>query len=175
MKTPKFLSSALDFIFTNTKFAWFWLFVRLYLGYEWAYAGYEKIINPVWVGAKSGVAMSGFVKGALAKTAAALPIGSHPDVSNWYAWFLQHAVQPYPVAWSYAISYGELLVGLGLILGAFTFLAAFFGFFMNLNYLFAGTVSVNPQLLILALLLMFAHKTAGYFGFDNYVLKKGRS
>lgn len=170
METPKFLKSFLNFVFTNVKFAWFWLFVRLYLGYEWTYAGYEKIINPVWVGDQSGVAISGFVKGALAKT-----VGEHPSVSGWYAWFLENAVQPFPVGWSYAISYGELLVGLGLIFGAFTFLAAFFGFLMNINYLLAGTVSTNPQLLMLALFIMLAHKTAGYFGFDHYVLKKGRS
>lgn len=169
METPKIFKSFLNFAFTSTKFAWFWLFVRLYLGYEWVYAGYEKLINPFWVGGKAGVAITGFVKGALSKT-----VGEHPDVSSWYAWFLSHAVLPHSVLWSYMISYGELLVGLGLIFGAFTFVSAFFGFFMNLNYIFAGTVSTNPQMLILGLLLMFAKKTAGYFGFDNYVLKKGR-
>ncbi len=157
-------------LFDNPKFAWLWLVVRLYVGYEWLYAGYEKIINPVWVGGKSGVAIGGFVTGALAKTA-----GEHPDVSSWYAWFLSHVVLPNAVVWSYAISFGELLVGLGLILGVLTCVAAFFGFFMNLNYLFAGTVSTNPQLLVLALLIMLAHKISGNIGLQTLVLKKGRS
>lgn len=151
-------------IFTSPKFSWIWLIVRVYVGWEWLHAGYEKLINPVWVGEKSGVAIAGFVKGALAKT-----VGEHPDVSGWYAWFLQHAVSPYANAWSYAITYGEILVGLGLIFGALTFLAAFFGAFMNLNYLFAGTVSTNPQLLVLAILIMLAHKTAGFIGLDYYL------
>lgn len=157
-------------LFNNVKFSFVWLVVRLYVGWEWLYAGYEKLINPVWVGQKAGVAISGFVNGALSKT-----VGEHPDVSSWYAWFLSHAVLPHASVWSYAITYGEILVGLGLIFGAFTFLAAFFGFFMNLNYLFAGTVSVNPQLLILSLLIMLAHRVAGTIGLDYYIDRAKKS
>lgn len=159
-----------DSIFSNTKLGVLWLVVRLYLGYEWIIAGYEKVINPVWVGPKAGVAITGFVNGALGKT-----VGEHPDVSMWYAWFLKHAVLPHASYWSHAIAYGEVLVGAGLILGGLTFLAAFFGFFMNLNYLLAGTVSSNPTMLVLALLIMLANRVAGYIGIDYYLLKTGRS
>src|SRR3989344_5543927 len=105
----------------------------------------------------------GFTKGALTKTG-----GLHPDVSLWYAGFLKGAVLPYATTWSYAITYGELLVGLGLVVGLFTSLAAFFGLSMNLNFLFAGTVSTNPQLLVLALFVMLAHKIAGFIGLEFY-------
>lgn len=159
-----------NFLFADKRLSWFWLAVRVYLGWQWLHAGYEKMINPVWVGEKAGVAISGFVNGALAKT-----VGAHPDVSSWYASFLQNCVLPNAKIWSYLITYGEILVGLGLILGALTFLSAFFGFFMNLNYLLAGTVSTNPQLLVLALLLMVAHKTSGYIGLDHYVERAGKS
>lgn len=164
------MNSLKNFIFADKRLSWFWLIVRVYLGWEWLHAGYEKIINPVWVGEKAGVAISGFVSGALAKT-----VGAHPDVSGWYAWFLQNCVLPNAKVWSYFISYGELLVGLGLILGALTFLSAFFGFFMNLNYLLAGTVSVNPQMLVLALLIMLAHKVSSHIGLDYYVERAGKS
>jgi thiosulfate dehydrogenase [quinone] large subunit len=169
MNTPRFLTSIYHFVFSNKLFSPVWVIVRLYLGWEWLHAGYEKMINPVWVGDKIGVAITGFVNGALAKTT-----GIHPDVSMWYAWFLQHAVLPYADIWSYAITYGEIAVGLGLILGAFTFLAAFFGAFMNINYLLAGTVSTNPVLLVLALFIMMAYRVAGYIGLDYYILKTGR-
>ena len=155
-----------DYIFTSPKLSFVWLIVRVYLGWQWLYAGWEKLVDPagVWIGAKTGVAINGFVAGALTKT-----VGEHPSVSMWYAWFLQHCVAPYADIWSYAITYGEILVGLGLIFGAFTFLAAFFGAFMNFNYLFSGTVSTNPQLLVLAILIMLAHKTAGLIGLDHYI------
>ncbi|HEY4505657.1 MAG TPA: DoxX family membrane protein [Candidatus Paceibacterota bacterium] len=155
------------FFFEDKRMSWLWLVVRLYLGWEWLYAGYEKIINPVWVGSTAGGAITGFVNGALAKTT-----GAHPDVQMWYAWFLNHAVLPSPAVWSHIVAYGELLVGLGLIFGALTFLSAFFGFFMNINYLLAGTVSSNPILLILALLIMLAHKTAGWIGLDYFWKKR---
>lgn len=143
--------------------SWLWLVARLYVGWAWLHAGYEKIINPVWVGDTAGGAISGFVKGALAKT-----VGEHPDVTQWYAWFLENLVLPHANLWSHAIAYGEVLVGLGLIFGLLTFLAAFFGGLMNMNYLLAGTVSSNPVLLFLTILIMLAHKTAGWIGLDYY-------
>lgn len=150
--------------FTNDKTAApLWFIVRLYLGYVWLMAGWEKVINPAWFGSGAGAAMKGFVSGALSKTG-----GLHPDVQSWYASFLQNAVLPYPVIWSYAITIGELLVGVGLIVGLFTGAAAFFGFLMNINFMLAGTVSVNPIWLVLALGIMLSHRVAGYWGLDRY-------
>ncbi|MFA6502995.1 MAG: DoxX family membrane protein [Candidatus Paceibacterota bacterium] len=140
-----------------------WLVVRLYLGYEWLIAGYEKLINPAWFGSDAGAALSGFVQGALGKTG-----GAHPDVQMWYASFLQNAVLPHVQAWSHAVTLGEMAIGLGLIVGLCTGVAAFFGFFMNLNFLLAGTVSVNPIMLVLALGIMRAHHVAGDWGLDRF-------
>ena len=122
-------------LFGDVRFAWIWLILRLYVGYEWITAGWEKLNSPAWTGAKAGSAMTGFVKGALAQTG-----GAHPAVQGWYASFLQSAVLPAPVVWSWAISIGEFLVGLGLIVGMLTGIAAFFGSVMNMNYLLAGAV-----------------------------------
>lgn len=152
-------------LFGETRWAWIWLIVRLYVGYEWLLAGYEKLINPVWFGDKAGGAITGFVNGALAKTA-----GAHPDVQGWYASFLQNVVLANPKLWSYLITIGETLVGIALILGIFTGIAAFFGSFMNVNYLLAGTVSTNPILFILAMFLVLAWKTAGWWGMDRFIL-----
>jgi thiosulfate dehydrogenase [quinone] large subunit len=152
-------------LFGETRWAWIWLIVRLYVGYEWLLAGYEKLINPVWFGDKAGVAITGFVNGALAKTA-----GDHPEVQGWYASFLQNVVLANPKLWSYLITIGETLVGIALILGIFTGIAAFFGSFMNVNYLLAGTVSTNPILFILAMFLVLAWKTAGWWGLDRFIL-----
>lgn len=138
---------------------------RLYVGYEWLSAGLEKVQSPVWAGAQAGTAITGFVKGALAKTA-----GDHPDVQGWYATFLQSVVLPNAALWSQMVSYGELLVGIALILGAFTGIAAFFDSFMNANYLLAGTVSTNPVLFAIATLLVLAWKTAGWWGLDRWLL-----
>lgn len=167
MGTPKIFGLLHEWFFENSKLAVLWLVVRLYVGYVWLMAGYDKITNPAWVGDSAGVALTGFAKGALAKT-----VGAHPDVTSWYAWFLENVVIPNADVWSYVVAYGELLVGLGLIVGLFTFTAAFFGFFMNMNFLLAGTVSSNPVLLILSLGIMLAHRVSGLWGIDGYLRKR---
>lgn len=153
------------FLFADTRMAWVWLILRVYVGWQWAVAGYEKIVSPVWVGDKAGVALSGFLSGALQKTS-----GAHPDVALWYAQFLQNTVMHNAAFFSYLVAFGELAVGVGLILGLFTGIAAFFGAFMNMNYLFAGTVSVNPLLFLLELFLILAWRVAGWYGLDRWLL-----
>src|SRR5687767_9523162 len=101
------------FLFADTRLAWFWLIVRVYVGWEWLIAGWGKLQNPAWFGANAGAALTGFVNGALQKTE-----GAHPDVSAWYAAFLQTVVLPNATLFSNLVTLGELLVGIGLILGA---------------------------------------------------------
>lgn len=156
-------SAIVHFFTASTASAPLWFVVRLYLGYIWLMAGYEKIINPAWFGSDAGAALNGFVQGALGKTS-----GAHPDVQMWYAAFLKGAVLPYLVTWSNLVAIGEVLVGVGLIIGLFTSVSAFFGFFMNMNFMLAGTVSINPTLLVLALALILARRVAGYWGLDRY-------
>jgi len=128
-------------------------------------AGWGKLNNPAWVGENAGSGVEGFLSGALEKTS-----GLHPDVSSWYGFFIENFAIPHSVFFSYLVTYGEIAVGLALILGLFTGIAAFFGTFMNLNYLFAGTVSTNPIMLFLQLFLILAWRTAGWLGLDRYVL-----
>ena len=65
---------------------------------------------------------------------------------------------------------GEVLIGVALIVGLFTGIAAFFGGFMNWNFMMAGTASTNPLLFVIAVALILAWKVAGYYGLDRYVL-----
>jgi len=153
------------FLFANTRMGWLWLIVRIYVGWEWFMAGWEKLGNPVWTGDKAGVAVSGFLQGALSKTT-----GAHPDVSMWYANFIQNFALPHAQSFSYLVTYGEIAIGVALILGIFTGIAAFFGTFMNLNFLFSGAVSINPVLLVLQIFLILAWRVAGWIGLDHYVL-----
>lgn len=161
IEEPPFAKALLE----NPKSAWLWLIVRLYVGWQWLSAGWEKVHSPVWVGKGAGAALNGFVNGALAKTA-----GAHPDVQGWYGWFLRTVIMHHPLLWSHLVAYGELLVGIALIIGLFTGIAAFFGLFMNFNYLLAGTVSTNPILLALGIALVLAWRVAGYFGVDHWLL-----
>lgn len=140
-----------------------WFVVRMDVGSQWLLAGWEKINSPAW--GTSGKAMAGFVAGALAKTT-----GANPSVQGWYGWFLQHMVLPNAGFFSFLITWGEFAVGLGLLLGILTGIAAGFGVLMNLNYLLAGTVSINPVLGVFGLFLVFSWRVCGWIGFDRWLL-----
>jgi thiosulfate dehydrogenase [quinone] large subunit len=79
-------------------------------------------------------------------------------------------VLPNAALFSYLVAIGEVLVGLGLIVGLLTGIAAFFGGLMNATFLFAGTVSSNPLMFILATWLVLAWKVAGWYGLDRWAL-----
>lgn len=166
-------SAFFRFVLADARFAPFWLIVRLYVGWEWWSAGWGKMMNPKWFGGDAGAAISGFMNGAIAKAhcASDVPVAScHVDVQWWYASFLENFVIPYPFFWSHLITIGEVLVGIALLAGFLTGVSAFFGAFMNLNFLLAGTVSVNPMLFTLGIGLMCAWKISGYIGLDYSVL-----
>ncbi len=152
-------------LFTNTTSAWIWLVLRLYLGYSWLTAGINKVTSDVWTGSNAGTAIKGFMEGALGKVEAG-------DVAGWYAWFLENIVIPNAVPFSYMVAWGEILVGLGLIVGILTGISAFFGALMNMSFLLAGTVSTNPVMFMIAMLLVMAWKVAGWYGLDRWVLPR---
>jgi thiosulfate dehydrogenase [quinone] large subunit len=144
-----------------------WLVVRVYLGYLWLDAGIGKVMEGGWIGAGAGGAVKGFAQGAIQQTT-----GAHPQVTGWYAGFLQHVVIPNAALFSYMVTFGEILVGVALILGLFTGIAAFFGGFMNASYIFAGVAGANPLMFILATWLVLAWRVAGYWGLDRWVLPR---
>ncbi len=154
------------FLFAETRIMpWIWLVVRVYLGYEWLSSSLSKWGAAAWTGDGSGAAIVGFVNGALSKTG-----GEHPDVQAWYATFLREVVLPNASLFAWLVTIGETLVGIALIVGALTGIAAFFGILMNANYLLAGTVSSNPVLIILGALVMLAWRNAGWIGLDRFLL-----
>jgi thiosulfate dehydrogenase [quinone] large subunit len=154
------------YLFQNTATAWLWLFVRLYVGYDFLIAGWHKFTTPAWMDG-SGQGILSFWQKALGTTASGQPIITF----DWYRAFLQMLVDTNSAGWfSYVIVFGELAVGLGMILGAFVGLAAAGGLTMNMAFLLAGTVSTNPVLVILQVLLILAWKNAGYLGLDRYLL-----
>lgn len=141
--------------------------VRVWLGWQWLQAGIHKVGAPAWTGENAGAAVAGFVNGAIAKAA-----GENPVVQGWYASFLENFVLPNTKLFGYLVAYGEVLVGIGLILGAFTGFAALAGAFMNLNFMLAGTLSTNPILYTAAFIVIAGIRYAEYYGLDNYLRPK---
>lgn len=140
-----------------------WFVVRMNVGAAWLLAGWEKVTDPAW--GTSGVGLTGFAKGAIAGAS-----GAHPSVQGWYAWFLQHVVLNAAGLFSFAVTWGELLVGLGILFGVLTGIAAGFGVLMNLNYVLAGTVSINPVIGTMGLFLILSWRVCGWIGGDRWLL-----
>lgn len=153
------------FLFNSTAMAWVWLVVRIWLGYQWIQAGLHKITDPAWM--QTGFALKGFWERAVA-----IPEQGRPLIAfGWYRDFIQYLLDTGSYAWfARLVTYGELLIGVVLVVGAFVGIAAFFGALMNWNFMMAGAASTNPVLFTLAILLILGWKVGGYIGLDYYLL-----
>ena len=151
-------------LFQTTRFAWLWLIIRLYLGYNWLTSGWGKITNPAWA---TGQPLRGFWENAVQ-----IPEAGRPAIAfDWYRSFIQFMLDNQWYEWfAELIMFGEFLVGIALILGMFTGIAAFAGSFMNWNFIMAGAASTNGLMLTLAILLILAWKVADWLGVDRWLL-----
>lgn len=153
-------------LLNDTRFAWLWLVLRVWVGYQWISASMHKLGSPAWM--QTGDALKGFWTSAVA-----IPASGSPAIRfDWYRSFLQMMLNAQAYTWfAKVIAFGEFMVGLGLILGAFVGIAAFFGALMNFNFMLAGSASSNPVLFAIAVGLILAWKIAGYIGADYYLLR----
>lgn len=134
--------------------------LRIYVGWQWMYHGWEKLTD-------------GFDAGGFLKNAVANPVADRATQEVLfpnYTYFIEHFALPNVKLINFLIPLGEFLIGVGLILGGLTLTAAFFGMLLNFLFLFAGTVSTNPWLLALGVVIFTAGANAGRFGLDGYAM-----
>lgn len=155
------------FLFNNRAAGLFWLPIRLFLGFAWLDAGLTKLGEASWTQGGSG--LLGYWNNAVA-----VPETGHAAITyDWYRNFLQLLIDTHSEGWfALLITFGEIAVGLGLIFGVLTGIAAFFGALMNVSYLLAGSSSSNPVMFTFAIGVMLAWKVAGYYGLDRWLLPR---
>jgi thiosulfate dehydrogenase [quinone] large subunit len=177
IEEPKFAR----YLFTSTNAAWIWLVVRLYFGYEWLHAGYEKVTGTeggFWTwhldyhSSASWIGSAKPFQGTVGYFVSGAGQGPHSAVNyGWYASFLRWLGEPGPAAlMSRLIALGEVAIGIALILGLFTAVAAFFAGMLTMSFGLAGVAGVNPVFFAAEVLLILAWRNAGYYGLDRYVL-----
>lgn len=126
-----------------------------------------KLHEAAWM--QTGTALQGYWTNAVAIPAT----GSPPITFDWYRSFIQSMLDSGSYVWfAKLIAFGETGVGVALILGGFVGIAAAFAALMNWSYIMAGSTSSNPLLLIGAIVLILAWKTAGYYGLDYFLLPR---
>lgn len=160
------------YLFNNTRAGLFWLPIRIFLGFAWLDSGLHKLLP-------EGKAMgAGWLDGGASllaywERAVTIPEApARPAITfDWYRSFLQFLIDNDAHTWfAYLIVFGEIFIGLGLLVGALVGFAAFFGALMNMSFLLAGSASTNPVLFTMAIGLMLAWRVAGYYGLDRYLL-----
>jgi len=153
------------YLFGNTRAGLFWLPIRMFLGFSWLESGWGKLTSPEWT--QGGAALRGYWERAVA-----IPEQGRPPIAfEWYRGFIQTLLDNGTEGWfSWLVMLGEVAVGIGLLVGALTGVAAFFGALMNMSFLLAGSASTNPVMFTLAIGLILAWRVAGYYGLDRYLL-----
>ena len=151
----------------NIYFSLLWLPVRFFVGRDWLSAGLHKVGDPAWT--DSGEALQGFWQRAVT-----IPEQGRPAITyDWFRQLLQYMLDSGWYTWfAKLVAWGEVLIGLGLILGGLVGIAAFFGTVLNFSFMLAGTASSNPVLFGLAIFLVLAWKVAGYWGLDRWLLPR---
>ncbi len=153
------------FLFSDKRAAWLWLPIRIWLGLQWIDAGSHKVVDQGWL---TGSAL----KGSWERMTAIPATGSPAIRFDFYRDFLKALLDGGSYSWfGPLVAWGELLVGIALVVGAFVGIAAFFGSFMNWNFIMAGTASTNGLLLALGVFIALAWKVAGYIGADFFLLR----
>ncbi len=157
-----------DWLYRSKAASVLWLVARLWLGYEWLNAGYQKLWGSekaaFWYGGGAGV--KGFATAGVAGSAGGRSGASY----GWWAGFLHNFVIPNASWIAKLVTLSELVIGALLILGLFTGAAAFVGIGLNVIYMFSGSAGVNPAFAVVSVFLILAWRNAGYFGLDRFAL-----
>jgi thiosulfate dehydrogenase (quinone) large subunit len=162
-----------DWLYRSKAASGIWLVARLWLGYEWLNAGYQKLFGAekaaFWNG--GGAAVKGFATAGVVGSTTGKGGASY----GWWAAFLHNFVVPNASWIAKFITVSEVAIGVLLILGLFTGAAAVAGIGLNLIYMFTGSAGVNPAFALVALVLILAWRNAGYLGLDRVALPTVRN
>ena len=124
-----------------TQFGWAILPLRLFLGITLVYAGLQKFFDPNYLSASS----PNGVQSQMAAAAITSPI------SGMVSQTAEHAT-----LFGLAIALGELLVGLGVVLGVWVRVAALGGFLLSLSFFLTVSWGTSPYYLGPDIVFMFA-------------------
>jgi hypothetical protein len=128
--------------------------LRLFVAFGWLRAAAEKSLDPNWF---DGTVLSSILNAQLQTDQVAFPA---------YAWLISHLFLPSAPMLAWIILIGQILVGLGLVFGAFSRGALLGGLFMNLNFIAAGML--GPSVFYVVIQIMLLTSSAGrIFGLDG--------
>ena len=139
-------------------YLWYIALLRIYVGYYMLSQGIRKYQRDFakgdWIGRQIG-------------DMAAL------DLYPWYKNFLLDTVTPHHELFGYLVTFGEIAVGAGLLVGLLTRLSALVGLFMLANYYLGpgtargGALMAQQQIFIVALAIFLLANPGRALGLDG--------
>jgi uncharacterized membrane protein YphA (DoxX/SURF4 family) len=144
-------------------FLWHVVLLRLYVGYYLLQQGTRKFLrgfpNQDWIQRQIGDL-------------------TQLDLYPWYKSFLVNVVAPHRELFGNLVMWGEILVGLCLLLGLATRFSSGVGLFMLLNYMFGpgmargGSVLAQQQVFIVIMIVFLLSNPGRTLGLDGLFFKK---
>lgn len=135
---------------------WVLVPLRLFLGVTFLYAGLQKLTDPQYF----NPATRGYIGRQIAAFATGTPLRT----------FLQQIAVPHAPLFGGLVAYGELAIGLGVLLGFFLRPAAFFGLLINLTFFLSADWRVFPYFYGSDIVFLFCWLTLLLAGSANQAL-----
>jgi thiosulfate dehydrogenase [quinone] large subunit len=135
-----------------------WTVMRVWLGVMWIQAGASKL----W-GAESPAFMHHGGAGVAGFAAHGVPAYS------WWGSFLHSFVVPNAGWIAIAVAVGEFAIGIALVLGLFTRLAALASLALLFTYVMSGTASVCAFYALFAIVILTTWRTSSWLGVDGLI------
>ncbi|MFC3745117.1 DoxX family membrane protein [Paenibacillus sp. GCM10012306] len=133
-----------------------WVFsaTRVLVGWMWFKSGYDKL--------SGGFGVEGLVP----------VIAANRDTPEWYKAFFSHVVSPLAPAFDVIIPIGEILIGIGLILGLLIVPALVMSVFVNANYILADMIFTYPTDILVATILLTGKRFTMYVSVERWLYSK---
>lgn len=135
-----------------------WTAMRVWLGVMWIQAGSAKL----W-----GAEAAGFLHNNGAGVAGFAAHGT--PAYSWWGSFLHGFVVPNAGAIGVLVAVGEFAIGIALVAGLFTRLAALGSLALLFTYVMSGTASVCAFYAAIALVILVMWRTSGWIGADGLI------
>jgi thiosulfate dehydrogenase [quinone] large subunit len=135
-----------------------WLAVRVWLGIMWIQAGWAKIF-----GAENAAFLHHDGAGVAGFAAHGTP------AYTWWGSFLHHFVVPNSGWIGVLVAFAELFIGIALVAGLFTRIAALGSLVLLFTYVMSGTASVCAFYALCALVILATWRTSSWLGIDGVI------
>jgi thiosulfate dehydrogenase (quinone) large subunit len=135
-----------------------WLAVRVWVGCMWVQAGWAKVFgaeNPAFLH-NNGAGVAGFA-------------GHGAAAYSWWASVMHSFVVPNASWIAVLVAFGELAIGLGLVVGFLTRTAAVCSLLLLFTYVMSGTASVTAFYALCALIVLATWRTSTWIGLDGVI------